>query len=237
MKTLVILHGWQSSKEKWQKVKEGIEKSGVKVIVPDIPGFKPENELEKPWNLNDYVNWLGKFVQEKERSGELTEPFFLLGHSFGGAIATKYTLENPGLVEGLLLVSAACVRKKTLKRKALAYFSKIVKKFYFLPFYPLFRRAVYKFVIRNSDYPQARGFLEDTYLNVIKEDLSPVLNGITKPAILIWGDRDKATPLRDGLFIHSQINGSGIEIVRGAGHKLNTEAPDEIVKIVVDSIK
>jgi len=32
MKTLVILHGWKSSKERWQKVKEEIEKSGIRIF-------------------------------------------------------------------------------------------------------------------------------------------------------------------------------------------------------------
>ncbi len=38
--TIIILHGWGSSKEKWQEVKENLEKQGLKVIVPDLPGFK-----------------------------------------------------------------------------------------------------------------------------------------------------------------------------------------------------
>ena len=39
MKTLFILHGWQSSKEKWEKVKEKLEENKIEVIIPDIPGF------------------------------------------------------------------------------------------------------------------------------------------------------------------------------------------------------
>ncbi len=229
MKTLVILHGWQSSKEKWEKVKKEIEVSGIKVLVPDIPGFKQENELKRPWDLNDYANWFEGYIH----SQNLSEGFFLLGHSFGGALATKYILKNPSKINRLFLVAAACVRKKTLKRKILARLSKIIKRFSFLPLYPLFRKATYKFIIRNSDYPQTKGFLEDTYLNIINEDLSPVLNKIKIQTVLIWGDKDKATPLRDGLLIKSQITNSRIEIIKGADHKLNTKNSEKLAEIII----
>lgn len=232
MKTLIILHGWQSSKEKWLKVKEGIEKAGIRVIVPDIPGFKEETKLLKPWNLDNYIEWFKNFLISENISGS----FFLLGHSFGGALATKYTLENSDRVTKLFLVAAACVRKKTLKRKVLVYISKVVKKFSFLPFYPLFKKVSYKFIIRNSDYPQAKGFLEDTYLNVIKEDLSPLLAQVKTPTILIWGDKDTITPLKDGQFIKQQIVNSRIEIIQGADHKLNTKNPDELTNIIIKFI-
>jgi len=231
-KTLVILHGWQSSKEKWQKIKEEIEEQGIKVIVPDLPGFKPENELQKPWDLDSYVDWFNGFIA----SENIAERFFLLGHSFGGALATKFVLKYPEKVEKLFLVSAACVRIKTLKRKIFAYFSKIVKKFSFLPFYSLFRRATYKFIIRNSDYSQAKGFLEDTYLNIIKEDLSSDLISVKTPTVLIWGNKDKSTPLKDGQFIKKQIRNSKIEIILGADHYLNSKNPDELVKIILNNL-
>ncbi|MBU4274470.1 alpha/beta hydrolase [Patescibacteria group bacterium] len=232
MKTLVILHGWQSSKEKWQKIKEKVDEQGIKVIVPDIPGFKPENELKKPWDLDNYIDWFKEFLS----SENISEPFFLLGHSFGGALATKFVLKYPEKVEKLFLVAAACVRKKTLKRKIFAYFSKIIKKFSFLPFYPLFRKATYKFIIRNSDYLQVKGFLEDTYLNIIKEDLSPVLCSIKIPTILIWGDKDRSTPVKHAYFINKQIAGSKLIIIPGGTHNLRQEMPEVLIQKILENL-
>ena len=89
MKTLIILHGWRSSKERWQNVKQNIESSGIKVIAPDIPGFKPETALREPWNLDNYVEWFKGFLAEQRISGQ----FFLLGHSFGGRILIKFSVK------------------------------------------------------------------------------------------------------------------------------------------------
>ncbi len=232
MKTLVILHGWQSSKERWQKIKEEIEKTGIRVITPDIPGFKSETELVKPWNLDNYIDWFNGFLS----SENISEKFFLLGHSFGGALAAKFALKYPERVERLFLVAAACVRKKILKRKIFAYFSKIIKKFSFLPFYSLFRKATYKFIIRNSDYPQTKGFLEDTYLNIIREDLSESLSPITAPTVIIWGDKDQATPIKDAYLINEKINKSKLIIIPGGSHDLERKMPEILSQKILDNL-
>lgn len=231
MKTLVILHGWQSSKEKWEVIKQGLENKGITVIVPDIPGFKKETELTHPWNLNNYLDW---FVENIVPS--LPDRFILLGHSFGGALATKFVLKYPDKVEKLFLVAAACVRKRTLKRKFFAVFSKIFKKLSFIPFYSTLRKGFYKFVVHNNDYLSAKGFLEDTYLNIIREDLSPVLPNVKKPTVLIWGTKDEATPLRDGYFINKAIEGSKMEIIKDGDHNPHKNNANELIKVISENI-
>ena len=60
-------------------MKENLEKSGVEVIVPDLPGFKEETELTKPWNLDDYLAWVEDFIERQKNLGRVTEPFFYWG--------------------------------------------------------------------------------------------------------------------------------------------------------------
>ena len=101
--------------------------------------------LQTPWNINNYINWFEEFVKELNLGD-----FYLLGHSFGGALASKIAVKHAQEVKKLFLVSAACVRKKTAKKSFFKRFSKIVKIFYFMPYYGFFRKAVYKFIIRKS---------------------------------------------------------------------------------------
>ena len=232
MKTLVILHGWGSSKEKWQKVKENLEKNEVNVIIPDLPGFKEKNKIDRPWNLDDYVNWLEDFSQNNEK-------FFLLGHSFGGALAAKFTLKYPGKVEKLFLVSAACVRKKTAKKTILTKVPKIFKRlFSFLPFYSLIRKAFYKFIVKNPDYLSVEGevILKETYLKIISEDLSESLSSIEVPTVIIWGDKDDTTPVKDAYFINEKINNSKLIIIPGGTHRLRKEMPEVLVQKILENI-
>lgn len=229
MKTLVILHGWGSSKEKWQKVKENLENNEVNVIIPDLPGFKEENKIDRPWNLDDYVNWLEDFSQNNEK-------FFLLGHSFGGAVALKFTLKHPQKVEKLFLVAAACIRRKSLKKGILTKISKIFKAFSFLPGFSILRKVFYR-VFLKSDYPYAKGYMKETYLNIISEDLSGILPLIRPPTVIIWGNKDEATPIKDAHIIKDKIKNSELIVILGGTHDLERKMPEKLSQTILNFAK
>ena len=230
-KPFLILHGWGSNSERWEEVAQLISKDGFKVIVPDLPGFGKSDPLTIPWNTNKYIDWIEQFIKQMNLGD-----FYLLGHSFGGALASKLAVKHAQEVKKLFLVSAACVRKKTTKKSVFAKISKIIKLFYFIPYYSFFRKAIYKFIIRKSDYLYVEGMMKKTYLNVVTEDLSFHLPFIKVPTVVIWGDKDELTPLEDGQFIKGQVKNSKIEIIAGAGHDLNRKQPDILAKKVLENI-
>ena len=175
----MILHGWGSSSDKWLKEAEIISEKGFKVIIPDLPGFGRSANLERPWTVNDYVKWFEELTKTFN-----IENFYLLGYSFGGALASKISVKYPQRVQKLFLVAAAVIRKKTTQKNFLAKISKFVKIFYFLPYYSFFRKAVYKFIIKKSDYVYTEGIMKQTYLNVVADDISFHLNFIKVPTII-----------------------------------------------------
>ena len=233
MKTLIILHGWQSSKERWQKVKELIEKEGIEVIAPDLPGFKKDTALDRPWNLDDYVEWFEK------KYGDINEPFFLLGHSFGGRMAIKFSVKYPEKVLGLILCSAAGIRhkKNTLVGLLLYNLAKILSRFSFLPGFNFFRKIFYQFLLRKIDYIEAEGKLKETFKNIIGEDLTHYLAKIKTKTLLIWGEKDKAVPLSDAYLMKKEIQNSILEIIPQTGHRVNIEVPEKLAEIVLKFLK
>jgi len=222
-KPLLILHGWDSNSDRWVKVAELLVQKGYMVIIPDLPGFGKSQEPAIPWNLDSYVDWLKEFTQQLP---ELGRGFCLLGHSFGGALASKFSIKYPQQVEKLFLVSAACVRKNAAIKKVFYRISKLVKLFSFLPFYPFLRKAVYKFIIRKSDYIYQQGFRKETYLNVILEDLSYKVGFIKIPTFLIWGDKDTSTPLEQAQFLQKKIPHAKLTVIPNADHSLHIKMPD-----------
>ena len=239
-KPLLILHGWMSNSDRWALVAEKIaegglastgEAGGFRVIVPDLPGFGKSDALSMPWDTNKYINWAEQFVKELGISD-----FYLLGHSFGGALASKIAVKHAQEVKKLFLVSAACVRKKTGQKSFLKNISKVVKLFYFLPYYGFFRKAFYKFIIRKSDYVYVDGIMKETYLNVVGEDLSFHLPFIKVPTVIIWGDKDESTPIEDARLINAKIKNSKLVIIPGAGHKLNKDQPEVLAEKVLENI-
>ncbi len=160
----------------------------------------------------------------------------MLGHSFGGGLASKIAIKHAQDIEKLFLVSAACIRKKTAKKSLFAKISKIIKIFRFLPYYNFFRKAVYKFIIKKSDYFYVEGVMRETYLNMVSEDLSLHLSFIKVPTVIIWGDKDDATPIEDGRLIARQIKNSKFVVMPEAGHDLNRKQPEILGQKVLENL-
>ena len=245
MKTLIILHGWQSSKERWQAVKQEIEERTengsrcIRVVAPDLPGFKKETELSRVWDLDDYVEWFKDFsskVCEDPAEGACPEPaegFFLLGHSFGGRIAIKFAQKYPEKLKGLILVSAAGIKhKRTPYIRLILDIAKIGRRFSFLSFYPFFRNFFYKYILRKTDYLKAEKFsyLKETFKKIIAEDLTSCLPQIKTPTLIIWGEKDKLTPLSDAYLMKKEIPNSKLEILKGVGHFPHSKNPEILVQ-------
>jgi len=226
----LILHGWGSDSGKWQTTAELLSQSqkNIQIIIPDLPGFGKSNNPPMPWSLNEYCS----FVDEFAKSLGLSQ-FFLLGHSFGGAVAAKYSLTNPNKIRKLFLVGASCVRKKTFKKKILFVFSKVFKLFSYIP---LLKKAFYRFAVK-SDYPATEGFMRKTYLNVIKEDLSEKIKNIKTPTIIIWGEKDNIMPLKYGKLINLQIKNSKLIIIPKGSHDLERKRAQELSSIIITQIK
>lgn len=227
----IILHGWGSGSDKWIKEAEIISKQGYQVVVPDLPGFAESGKLTKPWTINDYVSWFEEFTRLLE-----IQEFYLLGYSFGGALAAKIAVKYPQRVKKLFLVAAAVIRKKTAKKGFLAKISKFVKFFYFLPYYAFFRKAIYKFIIRKSDYVYAEGIMKQTYLNAVADDLSHHLSFIRVPTVIIWGDKDQSVPLDNAKIINEKIRNSELIIIEGADHLMHKTMPELLAEKVLSSL-
>lgn len=241
LKNLVILHGWQSSKEKWQSVKELIEKTGIKVFNPDIPGFKQETKLDKAWTLDSYLEWFDEYVKNHP---ELINGFFLLGHSFGGRMTIKISSQGKYNLNGIILVSAAGIKSKpAVYKKILFFFAQLIRvlKIEEIPLisgvYIFLRKLFYRYILRKTDYLQATGFLKDTIKNVLTEDLTLLLEKISTPTLIIWGKKDKITPLKDAFLMKEKIKDSKIELIDSADHAVHLQEPERLAELIINFIK
>ena len=250
MNSLLILHGWGSCAKNWAQVKKVLEEQGYKVFLPDLPGFGENLLLKKAWSIDDYVEWLREFCEKNNLSPSPTEQgeggdgsrnsvhltprlkprqtkfqrpqFFLLGHSFGGAVAAKYSAQYPENVEKLFLIASSGIRKKTFKKEILKKISPFFRRFLIM------KKIFYKFFIK-SDYQHTSGMIRETYLKVVNEDISAIFSQIKVPVIIIWGEKDNITPLSDARFINQEIKNSKLEILPGIGHRIREEAFESLI--------
>ncbi len=227
-KTILILHGWGSSSQKWQKIGDMLSKKGFSVIIPDFPGFGKNCDPPIPWNVDDYVNWVKEFTNNKK-----LENFFLLGHSFGGRVAIKFTVKYPKKVQKLILVSSAGIKPKTSRLNFLS----VAKKFKNIPGFLVIRKIFYKYILRKTDYLKVKGVMKETFKKIIKEDLIHYFSQIKASTLIIWGDKDKLTPISDAHIINKQIKNSKLEILKNIGHAPHLKCPEKLSEIISKFLK
>ena len=234
-KTILILHGWGSSQKSWEKVQNNLANRGYKVVVPDMPGFGGSDSPPVPWSGKDYLDWLLEFI----KVAKLGSPLIIIGHSFGGGLAMKLAIDHPEIIEKLVLVAAARTgTKKSLKKEVIYKIAKLGKYLKdYLVFYDLIRNLFYRIVVREKDYFRTRGTMKETIKLILKENVTPEIDRIKAPTLIVWGTNDKATPIENARLIHDKIKGSHLETLKGVGHAISLEQPEKLADIIYKFLK
>lgn len=216
--TLLFLHGWAAPVRTYQVMTKHL--SGYcRVVAPDLPGFGGSEEPPVPWTVDDYVAFVKEFCAQLG-----IEQAVLMGHSFGGRIIIKLLTEDgcPLAVRKIVLMDAAGIKP----RRGAKYYVKVgafktAKWFCSLPgIRHLFPEAVTnaRRLFGSADYTSASEVMRRTLVNSVNEDLTHLLPQIKASSLLIWGDQDTATPLRDGQTMERLIPDAGLVVLKGAGH-------------------
>ncbi|MCO6147786.1 alpha/beta fold hydrolase [Flavobacterium sp. NRK1] len=98
-KTVLLLHGKNFSGMYWEQTANDLSKDGYRVVMPDQIGF---GKSSKPGNIQFTFQLLAQ--NTKAILDELKiEKVYVLGHSMGGMLATRFALMYPDTVEKLIL--------------------------------------------------------------------------------------------------------------------------------------
>ena len=84
--------------------------------------------------------------------------------------------------------------------------------------------------IGSADYNSAPEVLRKSLVLAVNEDLTPVLSNITADTLLVYGENDTATPVREAKIIEQGVKGNAkLHIVKDAGHWAMVEKPVEVL--------
>ena len=105
---VVLLHGLAASLLTWYCNIDVLADAGYRVIAPDLPGY---GDSDKPSHLDYGPDSAANFVYDFSQELGL-ERFSLVGSSAGGLIAGLFALENPKMVEKMVLVGSGGFGRK-----------------------------------------------------------------------------------------------------------------------------
>ncbi|WP_175479219.1 MULTISPECIES: alpha/beta fold hydrolase [unclassified Pseudomonas] len=99
--TLLLVHGFASSKEVWHALGETLT-TRFHVIIPDLPGWGASTRIAQGnYDIDAQAARLDAFITALDIQGVT-----LVGHSMGGAIVGVYAAENPARVARLALIGS-----------------------------------------------------------------------------------------------------------------------------------
>jgi pimeloyl-ACP methyl ester carboxylesterase len=244
---LLYLHGFadvHSVKESWLPFHEQLTKS-ARVIAPAHPGCAQSDEDKDIDTVEDVVfSYLEVFDALR-----LTQ-FDLVGSCVGGWIAAEIAVRHPEKIRKLVLIGAT----------GLFVQGALIGDIFMnaQPEYGSSYATLRQMLFSSAEHPMAlemipdgKGELEDEVRRYQMLRLSsrigfkppyfydrPLrnrLHRITSPALVIWGEKDGFVPRSHGETYAKLIPNSGdLKIVRGAGHTVHVEKPEETAKLAVE---
>lgn len=228
-KKILLLHGWNdenytsmtNSIDAWDNRKKFVDELSKKfeIYKLNFPGFCGEVEPNKSWFLKDYANYVFDYLKKNKLQVD-----YILGYSFGGAVAIVYNaLKDPN--QKLILISPAIVRNGVTPKAPAKGLRKIVKNYYL------------KHIVKNKYMIHGTKFLNDSYQNIVRVELIDEINRISPDLLtIIYGAKDNMVEPSRVLKCVDEDHKKCIHMIENGGHDIaNTHAID-IMDIISNNI-
>ena len=222
---MVMLQGWGTDLGVYDSVADAINEKYTFVQF-DFPGFGGSDEPREAWNVDAYADFFCKFM---EALG--IKKATLIGHSYGGRVIIKLAAREslPFEITNIVLIdSAGVLPKRSFAQKMKIRRYKVLKRILNLKLiYALFPEVIDDWRSRqgSADYRNATPIMRQCLVMAVNEDLTELLPKIKQDTLLIWGDKDTATPISDGKLMEERIPNSGLAVLTGTGHFSFLEQP------------
>lgn len=229
---VVCLHGAGADGLVWGYQVSRLSKY-FKIIVPDLPGHGRSGGRPLT-SAKEYSAWLDQLTTELGLSS-----FFLIGHSFGGAIAQEYVRVYPDKIKGLVLVGTSTVFR----------LSRMYRKLYEKGVDLSAEDIIDNISSCGMDIPDSfkRGLtmlremgndaLEADLLAAGLFDSSDWISSIKQPVLIVWGADDVITARDLPEEMNQSLPGSELCIIPNAGHVVMIDRRNAFNEAVKDFIE
>lgn len=234
---VVLLHGFPHDRTLWTPQLRS-PAAGARYLAPDLPGFGESDRLADP----SLDTWADGVIALLDTLG--VERAIIGGLSMGGYLALACWRRHPIRIAGLVLADSragadtpeARDRRVEMQAVARAQGAGAIAERMAPGMTGKTTRETRPEVTATLDTMMRRATpdaLVDA-LQVLRDrpDATPSLPTITVPTLILCGDEDALTPVAESRAMHEAIPGSRLEVLRGAGHVSNVEAPSAFNRLL-----
>src|ERR1043166_7817848 len=231
--TIVLLHGAGFDHTSWALHSRWFAHHGYSVLAPDLPGHGHSAGAPLP-TIAEMADWTAALLDVAR-----ADKAWLVGHSLGSLIALETAARHPAKVSALSLIGTAAtmtVGPDLLKAAEANDHSAIdMVSIWGLGFPAGLGGSLAPGLWM---YTGAQRVLEQGRPGALFNDLAACNSyqnalaaaaQINIPATFMLGERDIMTPLKQGKALAAALPNSRIVVLRGAGHMMMVERPDELL--------
>src|SRR4051812_31490981 len=231
--SIVLLHGAGFDRTTWALHSRWFAHHGFGVLAPDLPGHGRSAGAPLK-TIADMADWTAALL---DAAGVTTAK--LVGHSMGSLIALETAARHPAKVSALGLIGTAAtmtVGPDLLKAAEANDHSAVdMVSIWGLGFKAELGGSLAPGLWMHSG---AQRVLEQGRPGVLFSDLSAcnayqnalaAAAKVSVPATIVLGERDMMTPLKAGKALAAALPNSRTVVLRGAGHMMMAERPDELL--------
>lgn len=230
---ILLMHGWGCTSATVASIAAPLAKA-MRVYSVDLPGHGKSTEPDDAWGVERYTAFMERFIDAVCPSVRI-----LLGHSFGGRIGILMSSRRP--IEKLILVDAAGIKPhRSMHYYVRVYSFKAARKVLTALMgktraTPIIDRMRGK--AGSADYAAASPRMRAILSRCVNEDLKHVMPSIKASTLLIWGEDDTATPLRDAKTMERLIPDAGLVAFPGCGHYSFLDNPRGFRAVMAEFLK
>jgi pimeloyl-ACP methyl ester carboxylesterase len=231
--TVVLLHGAGFDHTTWALHSRWFAHHGHSVLAPDLPGHGRSAGAPLP-TIAGMADWTAALL---DAAGVATAR--LVGHSMGSLIALETAARHPAKISALGLIGTAAAMSvgPDLLKAAEANDRAAVD---MVSIWGLGYQAELGGSLAPGLWMHigAQRVLEQCRPGVLFNDLSAcnayqnalaAAAKVTVPTTLVLGERDMMTPAKAGKALAAALPNSRTVVLRGAGHMMMIERPDELL--------
>ena len=225
---VLLLHGWGCSTITMAPLFEALKNTNT-VYSLDFPGHGQSSSPEKVMDIFDFARITRKFIEQNGIQG-----CNVIAHSFGGRVTIILAAEE-NIFNKIILCGSAGIRpKRTIRYYYKVYTYKLLKK---LSKSKLAMRLFSGYINKKTAnagseyYRKLNPVMRASFSKIVNKDLKYLLGKIIAPTLLVWGSKDKATPLYMAKIMEKRIKDSGLVLFDGAGHYSFLQNLDRFIRI------
>jgi len=226
---VVWLHGWGRSGRDFAPPATLLAQAGFGSLTLDLPGFGASPPPEDAGGARLYAQSVATAL------AALGSPVVLVGHSFGGCVATVVAAEHPELVRALVLTGSPLIRRPGTRRPPWGY--RLVRALHARSLVGEARMEAARQRYGSADYRAARGVMREVLVVTLNDNIESEIARVGVPVWLLWGADDTEVPVAIAEEARQLFSrDAALHVLEGVAHWVPTEAPGELVSAVREAL-